>query len=154
MPLTAEQYYNRIVSTYPDSPFSKILKNPETFNQSDLQTPETIYKNLLEIYINGDFDELTDKAESFRVLLSGTIVQPKYDLLMANFEGRIKGRTVWEKALKDVTLKYPDSPEAQSAHQMIHQIHLTDTIEKESKVYLNYKWIFTFCKTQRPCNNC
>ena len=144
MPLTAEQYYNRIVSTYPDSPFSKILKNPETFNQSDLQTPETIYKNLLEIYINGDFDELTDKAESFRVLLSGTIVQPKYDLLMANFEGRIKGRTVWEKALKDVSLKYPDSPEAQSAQQMIHQIHLTDTIEKESKVYLNYKWIFTF----------
>ena len=130
--------------SYPDSPFSKILSNPETFNQSDFQTPETIYKNLLEIYNNGDFDELTDKAESFRVLLSGTTVQPKFDLLMANFEGRLKGRVVWENALKKLSLKYPNSPEALRAQQMIELIQPTDSIEKESKVYLNYKWIFTF----------
>ncbi len=143
-PKTAEHYFNTIVLSYPDSPFSKILSNPETFNQSDFQTPETIYKNLLEIYNNGDFDELTDKAESFRVLLSGTTVQPKFDLLMANFEGRLKGRVVWENALKKLSLKYPNSPEALRAQQMIELIQPTDSIEKESKVYLNYKWIFTF----------
>ena len=110
----------------------------------DFQTPETIYENLLGIYKSGDFDELLDKAESFRVLLSGTTVQSKFDLLMANYEGRINGREVWEKTLKNISSKYPDSPEALRADQIIKQIQQSDSIEKLNKTYLNYKWIFAF----------
>ncbi|MEK9604256.1 MAG: hypothetical protein VW127_07530 [Flavobacteriaceae bacterium] len=143
-PQKAEEYYNQIVSTFPDSPYSKILINPGAYGQLDFQTPETIYENLLGIYKSGDFDELLDKAESFRVLLSGTTVQSKFDLLMANYEGRINGREVWEKTLKNISSKYPDSPEALRADQIIKQIQQSDSIEKLNKTYLNYKWIFAF----------
>ena len=140
----ATEYFNRIVLDYPDSPYANILSNPETFKQSDLQTPETVYENLLKIYNNADFDEFSEKAESFHVLLSGTPVQPKFDLLMANFEGRLKGRLAWTTALQKISSKYPESPEALRAEEMIEQIKLKESVKKEQKIYLNYKWVFTF----------
>jgi hypothetical protein len=144
MPDKAKEYFNRIVLDNPDSPYANILSNPETFKQSDLKTPETVYENLLKIYKNADFDELSEKAESFRILLSGTPVQPKFDLLMANLEGRLKGRTAWTKALQKISLKYPESPVAFRAEEMIKQIKLMKSVKKEEKIYLNYKWVFTF----------
>ena len=140
----ATEYFNRIVLDYPDSPYAKILSNPETFKQSDLQTPETVYENLLKIYNNADFDEFSEKAESFHVLLSGTPIQPKFDLLMANFEGRLKGRLAWTTALQKISSKYPESPEALRAEEMIEQIKLKESVKKEQQIYLNYKWVFTF----------
>ena len=140
----AEQYYNRIVSDHPESPYAKILSNPDEFGQSDFQTPEKIYQNLVKIYQKGDFDLLAEKAESFRVLLSGTPVQSKFDLLMANYQGRLKGRNEWEKSLKTILLKYPESPEAIKAQEMVLQIKATDSIENNNSIYINYKWIFTF----------
>jgi hypothetical protein len=137
-------YFDQIVANHPESAYAKILTNPEEFGQSDFQTPENVYQSLFKIYQKGDFDQFEEKAESFRVLLSGTIVQPKYDLLMANFEGRLKGRQQWEKALKSIALKYPESPEAIKAQEMMERIKGTDFIANNKKIYLNYKWIFTF----------
>ena len=144
LPQKAEQYYKRIVSNHPESPYAKILSNPEEFGQSDFQTPENVYQSLVKIYQKGDFDQLAEKAESFRVLLSGTPVQPKFDLLMANYQGRLKGRQEWENALKIIVLKYPESPEAIKAQEMVQQIKATDSLQKNNKIYLNYKWIFAF----------
>ena len=143
-PQKAKQYYNRIIQNHPDSPYAKILTNPDEFGQSDLQTPENVYESLFKIYQKGDFDQLEEKAKSFRVLLSGTAVQPKFDLLMANFQGRLKGRQQWQKELFNISQKYPESPEAIKALEMIGQIKGTDSIKKDNIIYLNYKWIFTF----------
>ena len=77
-------------------------------------------------------------------MLSGTGVHAKFDLLMANFEGRLKGRQKWKKALLNISQKHPESPEAIKALEMIEQIKGTDSIEKNNMTYLNYKWIFTF----------
>ena len=143
-PQKAKQYYNRIVQNHPDSPYAKILTNPDEFGQSDLQTPENVYESLFKIYQKGDFDQLEEKAKSFRVLLSGTAVQPKFDLLMANFQGRLNGRQQWQKELLNISQKYPESPEAVKALEMIGQIKGTDSIKKDNIIYLNYKWIFTF----------
>jgi hypothetical protein len=63
---------------------------------------------------------------------------------MANFEGRLKGRVAWMKALQKISLKYPKSPEALRAEEMIKQIKLMKSVKKEEKIYLNYKWVFTF----------
>ena len=144
MPQKAKGYFDQIVGNHPESPYAKILTNPEEFGQSDIQTPEYVYQSLVKIYQNADFDQFEEKAESFHVLLSGTSFQSKYDLLMANFEGRLKGRQQWEKALKNITLKYPESPEAIKAQEMIELIKGTDSIADHQKTYLNYKWIFTF----------
>ena len=107
LPEKAKIYFDLIVLNYPDSPYAKILTNPEEFDQSDLQTPENVYQNLVKIYQKGNFDELAEKAESFRVVLSGTTFQPKLDLMMANYDGRLNGKMKWERSLKKVILKYP-----------------------------------------------
>ncbi len=143
-PEKAEQYYNRILTNHPESPYSIILSNPEEFGHSDFQTPENLYESLVKIYQKGDFDQLEEKAKSFRVLISGTTVQPKFDLLMAIFEGRLKGRHKLKKALVNIVLKYPESPEANKAHEIMDQFKGADLIENNNKTYLNYKWIFTF----------
>ena len=144
LPQKAMQYYNRLIKNHSDSPYARILTNPYEFGQSDFQTPEKVYESLVKIYQKGDFDQLENKAKSFGVMLSGTGVQAKFDLLMANFEGRLKGRQHWKKALLNISQKYPESPEAIKALEMIEQIKGTDSIEKNNITYLNYKWIFTF----------
>jgi len=63
---------------------------------------------------------------------------------MANFEGRLKGRLAWTTALQKISSKYPESPEALRAEEMIEQIKLKESVKKEQKIYLNYKWVFTF----------
>ncbi len=63
---------------------------------------------------------------------------------MANFEGRLKGRLAWTTALQKISSKYPESPEALRAEEMIEQIKLTESIKQDQKIYLNYKWVFTF----------
>ena len=63
---------------------------------------------------------------------------------MANYQGRLKGRNEWEKSLKTILLKYPESPEAIKAQEMVLQIKATDSIENNNSIYINYKWIFTF----------
>ena len=63
---------------------------------------------------------------------------------MANFEGRLKGKLSWEKALFDVAQKHPESVEAKKALQMIEQIKGLETTKKNNIIYHNYKWIFTF----------
>ena len=144
LPQKVKQYFDRLVTSHTDSPYTKILTNSEEFGQLDPQTPENIYESLVRIYQKGDFDQLEEKAKSFRVLLSGTAVQPKFDLLMANFEGRLKGRKQWEEALLNVAQKYPESPEAIKAQEMIELNKGTDLTTNNKKIYLNYKWIFTF----------
>ena len=143
-PQKAVQYYNRLIINHPDSPYAKILASPNEFGQSDFQTPEKVYESLVKIYQKGDFDQLKKKAKSFGVMLNGTGVHAKFDLLMANFEGRLKGRKHWEKALLNISQKHPESPEALKALELIEQIKGTDSIEKNNVTYLNYKWIFTF----------
>ena len=53
-------------------------------------------------------------------------------------------RQHWKKALLNISQKYPESPEAIKALEMIEQIKGTDSIGKNNITYLNYKWIFTF----------
>ena len=144
LPKKAKQYYDRLITNHPNSPYTKILINPQEFGQLNLQTPENVYKNLVKIYHKGDFDQLREKAKSFQVLLSGTAVQPKFDLLMANLEGRLHGRKQWNESLMKVVQKYPGSPEAIKALEMIEQIKGSDSIQKKNLLYVNYKWIFTF----------
>jgi hypothetical protein len=143
-PQTAKKYFDRIIADYPQTAYGKILGNTEEFDQSKLNTPENVYKNLLDSYSRGEYDLLLDKAQSLRVFISGTTVQPKFDLLMANIQGRLQGRSAWQTALQEVATKYPQTPEAEKAQQMIAQIILTDSIDLQNKTYLNYKWIFTF----------
>jgi hypothetical protein len=63
---------------------------------------------------------------------------------MANNQGRLKGRQEWQNALKIIVLKYPESPESIKAQEMVQQIKATDSLQKNNKIYLNYKWIFAF----------
>lgn len=139
----AKAYFNIIVNEYPDSPYGLLLSS-ENINSSLFKTPDTVYENLLKTFQNADFDLFFEQAQAYSVLLNGTPIQPKFDLLMAHYNGRLKGRKAWANTLEDFVLKYPETPEANRAQEMIGQLNLTDSLEREKIVYLNYKWIFTF----------
>ena len=76
LPQKAKQYFDRIVSAYPETAYGKVLINPEDFDRSTLNTPEAMYNVLLKLYQSGDFDTLRERASELSVFLSGTQYQP------------------------------------------------------------------------------
>ena len=144
LPQKAKQYFDRIVSAYPETAYGKVLINPEDFDRSTLNTPEAMYNVLLKLYQSGDFDTLRERASELSVFLSGTQYQPKFELLLANTKGRLQGINQWEKELAIIQTKYAETSVGDLAEEIIAQIKMTDTIEKQNKTYINYKWIFTY----------
>ena len=143
-PVLANIYFDRIVKDYPETAYGKMLSNPEGFKLSEIDSPEGIYESILEDYLSGDFSSFKEKIEASSILLGSTNFAPKLELLMANMEGRLKGIPEWEAALNKIQSKYPETPEAIKAAEMIAQISRPDFINKKNKIYKNYKWIFKY----------
>ena len=144
LPSKAKQYFDRILTEYPDTAYGQVLANSENFDRSTLNTPEQMYNSLLKLYESRDYDALKKKASALFVFLNGTEYQPKFELLLANTKGRLQGMSQWENALTVIEAKYPGTPEAEVAKEMINQIKMTDIIDEQNKTYINYKWIFTY----------
>jgi len=144
LPSKAKQYFNRILTEYPDTAYGLVLANSENFDRLSLNTPELMYKSLLKLYESRDYDALKKKASALFVFLNGTEYQPKFELLLANTKGRLQGIGQWENELAVIEAKYPGTPEAEVAKEMINQIKMTDRIDEQNKTYINYKWIFTY----------
>lgn len=144
LPKRAKYYFDRIISEYPDSAFSKVLNNPSDFDRATLNTPELMYKSLLKLYKLGEFDDLKEKASALSVFLSGTEYEPRLELLMANTKGRLYGIEQWEKELNIIKTKYSETPVSNLAKEIITQIQMTKKIKKDNKTYINYKWIFVY----------
>ena len=144
LPSKAKQYFDRILTEYPDTAYGQVLANSENFDRSTLNTPEQMYNSLLKLYESRDYDALKKKASALFVFLNGTEYQPKFELLLANTKGRLQGMSQWENALTVIETKYPGTPEAELAKEMINQIKMTDIIDEQNKTYINYKWIFTY----------
>ena len=143
-PVLANIYFDRIVKDYPETAYGKMLSNPEGFRLLEIDSPEGIYESILKDYLSGDYSSFNEKVETFSVLLGSTNFAPKLELLMANMEGRLKGIPEWEAALNKIQSKYPETPEANKAVEMMAQISRPNFINNKNKIYKNYKWIIKY----------
>jgi hypothetical protein len=133
---------------YSETPFAQLISDPENFDNSQLVTPEVLYKGVLKLYREQRLASALEEIEPLMILASGSSIEPKTALLKAHLDGRLKGVEAWKEALADVVANYSASEEAKNAKSLIEEIEANNDLKETGIVYKNYKWIFPFLSSE------
>jgi len=136
-------YKERILNDFKGTAFEKILNSPDILKIAKGEGPQTIYKDLLELYKKGQLIKFLALSEKNEILFSGSQIEPKYNLLKANVMGKLDGIKIWGEELNKFKTKYPETSEANQAKKIIKKLKELELAEK-GKVYKNYKWILPY----------
>ncbi|MDO5969462.1 tetratricopeptide repeat protein [Flavivirga aquimarina] len=138
---------NEIISTYPDSRYATILKNPELASDRDQNSPESLYEALYKQFENQEYAEVISKSENYINVFDGDAIVPKFELLKATTLGRLYGYEAYSKAINHIATTYANTEEGMQA-QKIETSVLPKLLNKdfilEDKVTSNYKIFFKF----------
>ncbi len=115
-------YKNKIIQEFPDSRFAKALLDPNylaSLNDEN-NSVELFYDNTYELFDNGNYTEVKN-----RIVESGTLfgkendMKAKFGLLSAMVTGAEEGKEGYIKALQDVIIRYPNTPQKIRAEEIM-----------------------------------
>tara|TARA_B100001248_G_scaffold147902_1_gene111093 strand:+ start:48 stop:605 length:558 start_codon:yes stop_codon:yes gene_type:complete len=86
-------------------------------------------------------DIIVNKNE-YRRRLIGTGLELKFELLIINSIGRLRGINEWENELKQFLEKYPNSKESSEVKKLLSNIKTKFTTTKP--ISKNFKWVIVF----------
>jgi tetratricopeptide (TPR) repeat protein len=152
----SDYYKNLLLNKYPDSEYAIIIRNPES--GKDAKTSKSIvekfYAETYQLYTSGKYLETISNCITADTAYSKNYLMPQFDLLKAMSIGRTQDIDAFEKALTNVTVKYPKSPVKAKAQEMLDAIRnqklqnvppvvVTDSTKKQFtfKDSVNYFWI-------------
>ncbi|MBK9733860.1 MAG: hypothetical protein IPO92_02350 [Saprospiraceae bacterium] len=120
----AEEFKAKIVRKYPDSKYASILNDPDFFSktQKKANNPEEFYKSVYALFSKGQYALALERIEK-----AGTIVDQELDnpylakmaLLRAMCLGSKEGKDAYVKALNEVIVGYPNTPEQSKAKEIM-----------------------------------
>ena len=120
----SDYYKNLLLNNYPDSEYAIIIRNPES--GKDAKTKKSIvekfYAETYQLYTTGKYTEAISKCITADTTYSKNYLMPQFDLLKAMSIGRTQGVDEFEKALTNVTVRYPKSPVKAKAQEMLDAI--------------------------------
>jgi len=146
--LMASEYKSTLIEEYPETAFAQLISDPENFDNSQLITPEALYKDILDLFQKQQFAEAREAIEPLMILASGSSIEPKAALLKAHINGRLNGVEAWKSALAEVISTYSATDEAKNAKALTEEIEAYDNLKESGVVYKNYKWIFPFLSSE------
>ena len=118
----AQEYYNLILSRYPDSDYAKFLSNPTGDNVlvSDERRIEIYYEQTYDLFSNGNFTEANKRLiEAESKFGKDHDLIAKFDLLKAMCIGNLEGQKEYINALRGVILTHNNTPEQTHAREML-----------------------------------
>lgn len=120
----AEYYKNMLLTNYPDSEYSKIIKNPEYGKDAMASKSqiEKMYAETYELYSAGKYLETIDKCITADTVYSKNYLMPQFDFLKALSIGKTQDINALETELTKVTIKYPKSPIKAKAQEILELI--------------------------------
>jgi tetratricopeptide (TPR) repeat protein len=118
----ADFYKNKIVTDYPDTEFAKVISDPN-YGKNKLSKEEKLdkfYEETYSLFEAGNYKDVYDKAvQSEQIFGKKNKLRPKFALLKAMATGSIDGKVAYVKALRDLTIRYPNSPEKARADEIL-----------------------------------
>lgn len=135
-----------IITTYPDSRYAMLLKNPELAASKDETSPESIYEKAYKALGDQEYKTVIETCEKYINALEGDPIVPKFDLLKARASGRFYGYDAYKKGLERVAVNYANTPEGKKAQNEINNT-LKGLSNKEfisNKESKNFKVLFQF----------
>jgi len=140
----AEFYKNKIITEFPQSPYSKMFTNPNYANELklELKKVEDTYTEAYNRFVARDFDAVIQSFEVISKQYPGNVFLPKFHLLMAMSKGGKYAPDVseYKKELKEIISKYSDSDVKGAANDYLSELEKDPTKieEKEIEIY-SYK---------------
>lgn len=137
---------NDIISNYPDSRYAAILNNPEQELGKDINSPENIYENLLQLHENQQYEEVIQNTEENIKIFEGEAIVPKFEFLKATASGRLYGFEAYKMGINYIALNYPNSPEGKQAEKLIQEAlpKISGTEFQDNNISKNFKVVYTF----------
>ncbi len=118
----AKEYYDKIVSKYPDSTYAGVLQDPnylEKSNEAERKLTNYYDETYVE-FTNGKYENASQRAVKAVELFGSTnTLQPKFALLYAMCMGNLKGKDAYKKELQEIIVKYPGTPEQIQAKEFL-----------------------------------
>ncbi|MHB1277188.1 MAG: type IX secretion system periplasmic lipoprotein PorW/SprE [Bacteroidia bacterium] len=141
----ANVFKARLITEYPNSPYSKYLtqeKDPNAPEEEGID-PKVInaYKSAYESYKAGNFRGVIEAKKSFDRTYYGTVIQPKFDLLEALSYARIDSGAACIRLLEALVANYPTTAQGLEAQQILeaYKRQSSETgIEEVTKVQYTY----------------
>ncbi len=108
--LMAEHLAAEIVQKYPESIYADLIKNPDKISERSNKEFQAAYHKLYRLYQQQKYDSLLQMSDPLLIKFGFHPELGKVELLRATAIARAEGLDAYEKALKNIMLKYPKSP--------------------------------------------
>jgi len=131
---------DKMIKKYPMSVYTSDLVENESLKKN--KSPTEIYASLHKKFLGEEFLDIIVNKNEYRKKLIGTGFELKFEILIINSMGRLRGINEWKKELGLFLEKYPNSTESLQVKKILTDIK---TKRKDSKpMRKNFKWIIVF----------
>ena len=121
----AIEYKNFIVNSYPDSPFSKIILNPEIelSKEKEVDEDSEVYEIAYRLYKDDFFEDAICFIDmTIPTLAEGSILVSKFELLKAYAIGKYQNKDSYIAALEKVAIGYPQTEQGKKALEIMKRL--------------------------------
>ena len=118
----ADEYKRKILEKYPDTTYGRILKDPNYVNtlKSEERQLNGFYDEVYGLIQQGRYQQANDRMQRVDEQFGKTnALQARFALLQAMVNGNLKGKDAYVLELRAVMAKFPDTPEATRAREML-----------------------------------
>ena len=139
----ASKFKDKLTLKYPESIYTSYLIENQSFKKQPISS--SFYTSLHKKFMSQEFLDIIVNKNEYRKRLIGTGLELKFELLIINSIGRLRGINEWEKELENFLDKYPNSIESVEVKRILTDIK-TKPIYKKSNDK-KFKWIIVFPNT-------
>ena len=139
----ASKFKDKLINKYPNSVYTSNLKENQSFPTN--KTSTEIYNYLYQKFMAQEFLDIIVNKNEYRKKLIGSGLELKFEMIIINSIGRLRGITEWEKELEMFLDKFPNSKESLEVKKILINIK-SKPIESNS-LRKNFKWVIVFSNT-------
>lgn len=121
----SEEYKNIVLSNYPESPFAKIIINPEVAlsKEKKIDKDEEVYEIAYRLYKDDFFEETICFINmTIPTLEEGSPLISKFELLKAYAIGKYQEKESYIAALEKVAVGYPQTEQGEKALEIMKKL--------------------------------
>ncbi len=139
--LLAEHLAQEIVQKYPKSIYAELIKNPGKISARSDKAFRQSYNKLYTLFKAQQYDSLVKQSKPLLVKFGFHPELGKMELLRATAIARSQGLAAYEKALKNIILKYPKSPYEVEAKERLKLVNRYKKLQFTHKPDKSYKLV-------------
>lgn len=120
----SDYYKNLLLNDYPDSEYAKIIKNPDAAKDlaASRNVVEHFYSETYQLYSDGKYADALTNCQRADTMYAKSYLMPQFTFVKALCIGRTQDIDAFERALTQVTIKYPKEPVKDKALEILEAI--------------------------------